>query len=166
MKIVLSDANIFIDLCNIGLLDEFFSLNFEFHTTEQVMNEIKRPEQKQQIEKYINKSLNIKILTGIDVLEVAQLLNSNVSNLSYVDCEVWYLSKQQNLTLLTGDKNLRLQATKDNIEVRGILFLFDEMIEQNCITQKYAYDKLFLLSKTNIRLPKKEIEKRLINWNS
>lgn len=166
MKIVLSDANIFIDLCNIGLLDEFFSLDFEFHTTEQVVNEIKRPEQKQQINKHINKNLNIKILTGIDILEVAQLFSGNVSNLSYVDCEVWYISKQHNLTLLTGDKNLRNQATKDNIEVRGVLFLFDEMIEQNCITQKYAYDKLFLLSKTNIRLPKKEVEKRLEAWNS
>lgn len=165
MKIVLSDANIFIDLCNIGLLDEFFSLDFEFHTTEQVVNEIKRPEQKQQIEKHINKNLNIKMLTGIDILEVAQLFGGNVSNLSYVDCEVWYLSKQHNLTLLTGDKNLRNQATKDNIEVRGILFLFDEMVEQNCITRQFAHDKLLILSKTNIRLPKKEVEKRLNAWN-
>lgn len=164
MKIVLSDANVLIDLCNINLLDEFFKLNFEFHTTEQVVNEIKKPKQKQLIEKHINEKLNIKTLTGIDIMEVAKLFGGNISNLSYVDCEVWYLSKQHNFTLLTGDKNLRNQATKDKIEVRGILFLFDQMVAQNCITKQIAHDKLLLLSESNIRLPKKEVENRLTAW--
>lgn len=165
MKIVLSDANVLIDLCNISLLDEFFKLDFEFHTTEQVLNEIKNPEQKQQIEKYVNNILQVKTLTGIDILQVAQLFGENVSNLSYVDCEAWYLSKQNNFTLLTGDKNLRNQAKRDNVDVRGILFLFDKMIEQNCITKLFAHAKLLQLYKCNIRLPKNEIEKRLTDWN-
>lgn len=32
--IVVSDANIFIDLCNVGLLEDFFLLPWHIHTTD------------------------------------------------------------------------------------------------------------------------------------
>ena len=38
--VVVSDTNIFIDLYNVDLLDEFFSLDIEIHTTDFVMNEL------------------------------------------------------------------------------------------------------------------------------
>ena len=47
-----------------------------------------------------------------------------------------------------------------------VLFLFDQMVEHKLITLKKAIIKLELLSMTNHRLPKKEIDKRLKEWGS
>lgn len=41
-KIVVNDTNIFIDLFNVDLLDEFFSIPWEVHTTRFVMLELLR----------------------------------------------------------------------------------------------------------------------------
>ena len=40
-KIVVSDTNIFIDLISVNLLDGFFSLPWEIHTTDMIMKELK-----------------------------------------------------------------------------------------------------------------------------
>jgi hypothetical protein len=42
-RVVVNDTNVFIDLYSIGLLEEFFSLPWEVHTTNLVMLELKRP---------------------------------------------------------------------------------------------------------------------------
>ncbi len=41
-KIVVSDTNIFIDLISVNLLDGFFSLPWEIHTTDMIMEGAKR----------------------------------------------------------------------------------------------------------------------------
>lgn len=40
VKIAVTDANIFIDLYNLGLTQSFFSLEFEIHTTSAVLFEL------------------------------------------------------------------------------------------------------------------------------
>ena len=50
--IVVNDTNIFIDLFNVGLLDEFFSLPWEVHTTDFVMLELLREGQQATVSKY------------------------------------------------------------------------------------------------------------------
>ncbi len=39
--VVVSDTNIFIDLISVDLLDEFFRLPFEIHTTDFIIHELK-----------------------------------------------------------------------------------------------------------------------------
>ena len=59
--IVVSDTNIFIDLIEIGLLDDLFSLPWEIHTTDLVMLELKDANQKQVVMEHKNKGdLHIK----------------------------------------------------------------------------------------------------------
>ena len=89
----------------------------------------------------------------------------NSSGLSFEDCSVWYYSKILSGILLTGDGKLRKQARKDNLEVRGIIYLFDEFLRQGIITFQEAVEKIKQLSLLNNRLPKKEIEKRINLWN-
>ena len=48
-KFVVSDTNIFIDLMNIGVLDMFFQLPWEIHTTDMVISEFKNEEQKRTV---------------------------------------------------------------------------------------------------------------------
>ncbi len=38
-KVVVSDTNIFIDLISVNLLDGFFGLPWEIHTTDMIMKE-------------------------------------------------------------------------------------------------------------------------------
>ena len=40
VKIAVTDANIFIDLYNLGLINDFFNLEFEIHTTASVLMEL------------------------------------------------------------------------------------------------------------------------------
>ncbi len=43
MEIVINDTNIFLDLYDIGLLDDFFQLPIRVHTVDFVINEITVP---------------------------------------------------------------------------------------------------------------------------
>lgn len=46
--IVVNDTNIFIDLIAVDLLDKFFSLPIEIHTTDFVVHELTEPLQKKK----------------------------------------------------------------------------------------------------------------------
>lgn len=51
-KIVVNDTNVFIDLFNVGLLEGFFSLPWEIHTTEFVMLELTKEGQHDSVSQY------------------------------------------------------------------------------------------------------------------
>jgi len=67
---------------------------------------------------------------------------------------------------VTGDGKLRKTAIKDGIEVRGIIYIFDQMLEQELISFDEAIEKIELLYKINNRLPKQEIKKRKEFWQN
>lgn len=59
-RIVVNDTNVFIDLLDIGLLDHFFQLSWEVHTTDFVMFELNRENQRDIVEIYqVNKQLHV-----------------------------------------------------------------------------------------------------------
>jgi hypothetical protein len=80
------------------------------------------------------------------------------------DSSVWYYAKREGCILLTGDKKLRSSAANDGVEVRGILYVFDALVEESVITPSAAADKLAQLRVVNSRLPKDEIDKRIKLW--
>lgn len=47
MNIVVTDANILIDLCELGMLDAFFALPYEMHVVESVWEELAEEQQSQ-----------------------------------------------------------------------------------------------------------------------
>ena len=161
MKIVVNDANILIDLISIDLLDAFLQLNFEFHTNDFIINEIK--DQKHLILEIIES--NQLIVNKTKAEDYINILALQTKNLSFEDCSIWYYTKQIGGILLTGDARLRKTVEKDDIEVRGILYIFDMLLENNILSFSIAMEKLIALSKINTRLPKPEIEKRLNKWN-
>lgn len=168
-KIVVSDTNIFIDLISVSLLGGFFSLPWEIHTTDMVMKELKDSHQKDAVENFKQQgSLRVKKFKGNEVLELMQMRNqaSESSNASIQDCSVWKLAKNLNCPLLTGDNRLRKVLQKDGVEVHGILYLFDKMLEHNVINHETAITKLQSLFSINTRLPKDEIDKRLELWKA
>jgi len=46
MQIIINDANILIDLLKIDLVDSFFQLPYQMHTTEEVLAEVEDPNKK------------------------------------------------------------------------------------------------------------------------
>ena len=165
MKIVINDANILIDLVQLKLLKQFSELPFELYTTDVVYDEI-HVEQKETLDLLQQKGiLNIiEIEESSDDYQGIFNLLSKSRGLSFEDCTVWFYSKKMEGTLLTGDGQLRKCATKDKVEVRGIIYIFDELVKNDIIDLKIAIIKIKELESLNIRLPKKEINKRVANW--
>lgn len=165
MRVVINDANIFIDLVHLEILSVFSKLNFEMFTTDFILEEL-NSSQRVLVNKLIESQELVVIETNEfeDYSGISNLLE-HTNGLSFEDCSVWYYSKKMNGTLLTGDAKLRKQAEKDEVEVRGIIFIFDEIVEQNLLTPEEAALKLTQLKQLNARLPKNEIDRRILNWN-
>lgn len=166
MKVVINDANILIDIVKLELLSEFSKLNFEMYTTDFVFEELNIA-QKSPVNELIESESIILIQTEKieDYQGIIQLLDLS-TGLSFEDCSVWYYSKKYNGILLTGDGKLRKEVKKSGIEVRGIIYLFDELLKQNIIDFDIAVGKMEELKQLNNRLPKKEIDKRIGLWKN
>ncbi len=167
-KIVVNDANIFIYLYKVGLLEEFFQLPWEVHTTDFVMSELQREDQKDAV----------SCLKEVEMLHVAQFGFEEIveinklrlrfcekTNISLTDSSVWYYAKQNGYIMLTSDCKLRQSAMRDGVDVKGILYIFDMLVETETISLEVALEKLSLLYIINPRLPKDEIEKHLKLWD-
>lgn len=66
--------------------------------------------------------------------------------------------------LLTGDGKLRKQATKDGLQVFGVLWLLDQLLEQSVISNSRAAIALESMLKHGARLPLAECTSRLQRW--
>ncbi len=169
MDIIINDTNILIDLYTCGILEEFFSLPYKFHTTDFVVGELEDKAQRERIIGFCDRGmLEVKSFSSKEILTVYEYYEEarTVCNISVPDCSVLIYAKSiDRARLLTGDKTLRKRAEREGVNVSGILFVFDELVKQGIITRKFAFERLSLLVEKNVRLPKNEVEKRLEIWN-
>ena len=165
--IVVNDTNIFIDLCKINLLNEFFDLPLQIHTTDFVIGELEEEDQKERVLAFhMAQKLFIKSHSAKEVAEIAAFQAECKNNVSIADCSVWLYSKQNQFLLVTGDNKLRRSAIASGTAVCGILYIFNLLVEHAIISPQQCIDKLNELSDQNIRLPGKEIDKLLKYMNS
>jgi predicted nucleic acid-binding protein len=162
LKIVVNDANILIDLADIDLLDDLTKLNFELHTNDFIIAEIVNPIQRKKIQKIIDDTKLLVAPTKAE--EYFEILKLQTKNLSFEDCSILFYTKKVNGTLLSGDGNLRKRAQLAGIDVKGIFFVFDQLVNNKIISFITAIEKLKLLQSINKRLPKEEIDKRIEIW--
>lgn len=81
--IVVNDTNIFIDLISVDLLDEFFSLPIDIHTTDFVVHELIEPFQQEKVVSYIQQNkLTVKFHSAIEVMEIVEFRTSCDNNVS------------------------------------------------------------------------------------
>ena len=155
--LLISDANIFIDLERVGLLVEFSKLDIEISTSDFVFNELNQRQQK------VVKNLNITIYT-LDSNELMIFFSEYKSlgkvKISSQDYSIYYFAKKYKAYLLSNDKALRNFSHKNNINVKGIFYILDLIIEQSQLNKKYLSKSISLLLNNNW-LPKDEINKRL-----
>lgn len=155
------------DLCTADLLAEFISLPWSIHTTDMVLSEIKEESQIQKIN-VVKSQMTIKDFTPEELLTLLKFQQEihQTCNLSIQDCSILSYCEDHGYTMLTGDKVLRSKASERRISVRGIIYIFDQFVDNNIIPAPMAAERLEKLSSINQRLPKKEIESRLLKWKN
>jgi len=164
MQIVVNDTNIFIDLMTADLLEMFFQLPIEVHTTDFIIKEIEFDEQVVMIDEIIARGKLIVAESEPSDMEIMAEKMSNNRQLSLEDCSVWHYSEINNFTLLTGDGPLRKAAFKAGVDVKGLLFVFDELVEKNLLLPQHAAVKMQILLDAGTRLPQKDCQERIRRW--
>lgn len=168
MIVVVNDANILIDIIKLQLVDAFFSLNWEFHSTNLIIENELYDEQVEVLQPYIHDgTLKIDELTVDDIIEIIETQKEK-PQLSDKDCSALVCAKRLNASLLTSDNTLRKFAKLKQLDVHGHLWVFDALIEQGCISAITGIEKLKELDSVNskLKLPPKECEERIFKWES
>ncbi|MBU4486788.1 MAG: PIN domain-containing protein [Candidatus Delongbacteria bacterium] len=164
MRVIINDANILMDLADLDLLEYLSGLKYDFHTTDFVVAEIEDESQKAKVEDFIENKMLKVVSFDAEKLKIISELNLLHTGLGITDCSVLHYSKETEGILLTGDGKLRKVAQDTKVEVRGILFIFDELVNNGIITNEYSLEKLNKLMLINSRLPVNEIQIRLEKW--
>lgn len=166
-KVVVSDTNIFIDLISMGLIGDFFLLPFDISTVDFVIRELKKSGQKDVVMEFeARKKLTVFKFSESEIEDIFNLKMSAKGNVSFQDCSIWYCAKKMSACILTGDRTLTTRARADEIEVRGLLYVMDQIVTNGIIPPKLAAERLRELTKENKRLPEKSVEEYTLKWLS
>lgn len=166
MIVVVNDANILIDLIKLQLIEAFFKIPWEFHSSNLIIENELYDEQKEQLQPFINNGkFIIQELGADDMLSIINI-QAQKPQLSDKDCSALYCAKKLNASLITSDNPLRKFAKQVNIDVHGHLWVFDALLENQCITPQTAINKLNELNIINskLKLPQKECDARIEKW--
>jgi rRNA-processing protein FCF1 len=165
LKIAINDANLFIDLHEIALTEKFFQLPFSFHTTQLILSELE-PEQLNKLQPFLEVEILVVRQLTREEIESLDSLTTQSKKLSRQDLSIYFYAKQigENCLILTGDNRLRKEAERQGIEVHGILWVFQQMIASQILTNQMAIDKLTELERVNFWLPKEECHKMKEEW--
>lgn len=140
MQLLVSDANILIDLEEGELLNTFFKLPFEFSVPDILFYE----ELEEQHAHLIDMGLSVRELsaeTMMYVYEITQKAHGPSRN----DCFAIALAKQERCPLLSGDRDLRKLAEEELITVKGTLWIIETMIKESLLSvdkARIAYQKM------------------------
>lgn len=167
IRIAVTDACIFIDLHDLGLVASFFNLEIEIHTTSAVYYEL-YPEQQQDLKAY--QSVDRLIVHNLQEQDFIEIFSEAYpKSLSETDKSVLHIANKINACVLSSDKTLRNCAKNKGIEYHGMIWIFDKLVETSVLSKKEAAIKLKQLVVTNFIFRNNqplvaEIEKRLKIW--
>ncbi|QBZ82374.1 nucleotide-binding protein [Hydrogenovibrio crunogenus] len=148
MQILISDANIFIDLEDGELLDKLFQLRFTFKTPDILYSE----ELEAQHSHLIENGLQLTELNETS-MHYAMALVAQSSGPSTNDCFALASAKQEGCPLLTGDDALRKLAKKEGVVVMGTLWIVEQMVHGQAISVDEAKDAYSKMKVAGSRLP-------------
>jgi predicted nucleic acid-binding protein len=164
MTIIVCDANILIDLLQVELFKAFLKLKWEMHVSPDVVDEVQEENSDQLTQKIRLNEIHLPVFTPDDLLKI-QEYKSRYRSLSIQDCSCLLLAEKHSALLLTGERKLKNIATSfHGVEVHGILWIFERLIQKKIIIPPKAHALLTQLMKLNTRLPKAECERLLKHW--
>lgn len=158
-RVYISDTNVWIDFGHAGLLDALFTLPFTFVSTDFVLVELHHPSP----DGLLARGLVVETLDEAAVAQLFGLMGLH-GNSSLADVSCYLVAKTQGKLLLTGDGRLRRQAAKDGLEVRGALWLLDQLVAHEIIATAHAAAALQAMLTSGARLPHADCAHRLAAW--
>lgn len=163
-RIAVNDANLFIDLCEIDLVERFFELPLEFHTTQLILNELEDEQQKLLLPFLTTERLSVRHLTQSEIEGLASI-STQSRKLSREDLSVYFYARElRDCMTLTGDNRLRKEAQRQGFEVHGILWVFEQLVEKQILNLSDATGKLRELMSINVWLPIGECANLIEKW--
>ncbi len=165
MRLLISDANILIDMEAGALMDTLFRLPMQFGIPDLLYYE----EIEEGSPGLEDLGLLIMEVSG-DFVKYAEQLPGQYNHTlparngpkpSHNDYLALALAKQESCTLLTGDANLRVVASKEQVTVMGTIGLLCTMVENQLLTVDDAFKALDRMKDGKRRLPWPEAEKVL-----
>lgn len=167
MKVAITDACIFIDLCQLQLITHFFNLELEVHTTIDVLNELW--DEHQELLKGYRAAGRLTIHIARDTDKTAIASANYPRALSETDCSVLYFAAINKAIVLSSDKLVRNTAKRLAIPYHGMLWVFDQLVAAGLLPPPAAAAKLQELINTNIVFQNNrelvaEMQKRLKEW--
>lgn len=157
-KLLISDANILIDMIVGGLLDEIFRLDYQFGLPD-VLFEYELREHHADLPE---KGLQVLLLEEAAVEYMGRLYGRHRSSgVSVNDCMALALARQEACPILTGDAVLRQVSIMEDVEVRGTLWLVGELIEANVINVERAAVAYAAMRADGSRLPWHEVDAQI-----
>ena len=169
MKIAITDACVFIDLHDIELTTNFFSLHLEIHTSLDVMHELYESH-RSLLTRYLDSGkLIVHNLTDQDRNQI--LTENYPKSLSQMDKTVLHLALKMNAIVLSSDRVVRNFAKSKNLQFHGILWVFERLVDEQIIPSETACAKLIQLISSNVFYQNnphlmKEVKSMLERWKT
>lgn len=158
-KILVSDTNIWIDLHHSNLLEKVFQLPHQFVTTDFVWRELRKPPGHH----LKDLGLAVEALSGNETMELFNL-RQTLNNSSLADVSCYFVARERGWTLLTNDGALRKSGRRASLDVRGVLWILDELEQRQVLSPNDLFTALTAMLTAGARLPEDECKKRLATW--
>jgi hypothetical protein len=157
-RLLISDANIIIDMNTGGLLRLMFRLDATFAVPDVLYEEelrIDHPELPRLGLKRLELSEDTVVYAG-RLVEKYRGLGASINDLLALA-----LARQEECPLLTGDGRLRTAGQTEGIDVHGTLWLVEQMVRSRTITIRQAEAGYGKMREATRRLPWDEVDKQL-----
>ncbi len=157
--ILVTDANIWIQLEDGDLLVAVFELGLELAAPDQIVRELGPALGPRVCE------LGVRLLPTVDALDAPwQDLRARYPRPGDVDLYGLLHARLLAARLVTGDRHLREAAEQEGVAVSGLLWLLDLMVEAQCITPQTARRSLQAIRDRGARLPDEDCARRMREW--
>lgn len=170
MRIAIKDANVFIDLESMGILDLWFLLGYETITSSYVVIELEDGGHANALASFRAGQVTEADISGEEMAGPFGELLAELegSGLSVSDVSVLFLALRENAILLSGDKQLRKKARLRTVAVHGTLWIMDQLVTAGKLPPAVAAERLEALmartGKERRYLPAAECESRIKRW--
>lgn len=159
-RLLISDANILIDMEAGALVGTMFRLDYQFAVPDVLFEE----ELRERHGHLAARGLIALELSGDTMAQVFSLARDYGNRVSRNDLMALGLAVQECCTLLTGDRRLRQVAEERAVPVRGTLWLVEQMLHARILSPIQAADAYHLMRVERRRLPWKDIRRQLDAW--
>lgn len=154
MRVLISDANVIIDMEDCGLTALMLKLPYHFL----VPDLLYYSELEEHHPELLEQGLEVIELSAKTMIR-ADELERKYRRPSIYDCFALAAAEQEQCPLVTGDGPLRAAAKKERVDIRGTLWVMEELILNQLITWDIASEAFDKLKEQNCRLPWGEVDK-------